>query len=172
MSISTFNNSQYLRSEYTGPEIKPGTVVLSFCKKANKVKWYLVLAKSHDDMLYLTVLFNSRKPFQAVKHLEKLQFHLSAESIKFLQHDSFANCAHPETKTLAELQEYVKKNPKNYKGDLSINKLDEIRTMVANAKTVEKKTINEFGLSKFKIQKKSGLIERGPGFRCGKKPRK
>jgi len=152
MSISKPNNPHNTNSGYNGPEINPGSVVLFFCKNANKIKWYLVLAKSPDGILCLTLLFNSKKPFHAVKHLEKLQFHLSAERIKFLLHDSYVNCAHPETKTLAELQQSIKINPKNFKGDLSIKKLDEICTIVANAKTVEKKTINKFGLSKFKIQ--------------------
>ena len=148
----TSNHNHNISSGSQGPEIKPGSVVLAYCPRALKVKWYLVLAKSSDGLLCLTVLFNTKKPFQEIPHLEKLQFHLSAEVITFLDHDCYANCAHPEIKTIQELQEYVKRNPKNYKGDVLPRKLDEIRTMVANAKTVERKVISKFGLSSFKIQ--------------------
>src|SRR4030042_6447576 len=103
MLTSSPNNTQHNISGYNGPEIKSGSVVRAFCKKANKHKWHLVLAKSADGLQCLTVLFNTNKPFQSVPHLARLQFHLKTASILFMYHDSYVNCAHPETMTLKEL---------------------------------------------------------------------
>ncbi len=137
--------------KYNGPRIEPGSVVKTFHRKANKDKWYLVLGKSGDGILCLTVLINTKKPFQENKYLASLQFHLSASSVSCLNHDSYVNCAHPTVISLQNLQQSVTNNSKNYIGNVPVTKLDEIRTIVANAKIVEKKTVNNFGLTKFKL---------------------
>jgi hypothetical protein len=136
----------------TNPEIKCGSVVVTFFRKAKKHKWFLVIGNSKDGLLCLTVLFNSRKPFPNLPELSKLQYHLDDKKIDFLDHQCYANCAHPEILTMRELQNTVKFHSNNYKGEIPQQKLDEICTMVANAKTVSPKDVTNFGLSKFKMQ--------------------
>lgn len=134
------------------PEIKPGNVIQAFSKQANKVKRSIVLGINDDGILTLTAYFNTKKPFQQVKKLADLQFHLKSDGNGFLEHDSYVNCAHPEIKTIKELQNAVRVDPAAYLGDIDPKKLDEIRTMVSNAYTVAKSEIKKFGLVNYIIK--------------------
>jgi hypothetical protein len=140
---------QNLRAPYCGPDIKPGSVVLAYSQEALKWKWHLVIGINSDGTACLAVLFNTIKPFPNVRHLVKLQCHLSNVTIPFLKHDCYANCAHPVVKPISELQDAVTLRPSHFKGDISIRKLDEIRTLVANAVTVTPNDVRDYGLEPF-----------------------
>lgn len=100
-------------------------------------------------MLALTAYFNTNKPFKHSKRLASLQFHLKAEGNKFLKHDSFVNCAHPEVRPMKEISDAVKHKSSNHLGDLDKKKLDEIRTTVVNAFTVPISIVKQFGLQNY-----------------------
>ncbi|MBN2828823.1 MAG: hypothetical protein JXR56_00720 [Candidatus Cloacimonetes bacterium] len=143
---------QTLHAPYCGPEIKPGSVVVAYSNDALKWKWHLVIGISDDGTACLAVLFNTRKPFPNVPHLVKLQCHLSKATTPFLKHDCYANCAHPVVKPVSELQDVIKLRANNFKGNISIRKLDEIRTFVANAITVAPNDVKDYGLEPFLIE--------------------
>ena len=138
--------------KYTGPEIKPGSVVSFYSPQAGKLKRNIILAINETGILALTAYFNTKKPFENIKKLAELQFHLKAEGTAFLDHDSYINCAHPEKIHVSYIQKSISNNRKNHMGDLDVKKLDEIRTMITNAYTVPPKIIKEFGLSDYLIQ--------------------
>jgi len=142
---------QNLPTPYCGPEIQPGSVVKAYSNEANKWKWHLVIGINSDGTACLALLFNTIKPFPNVRHLVSLQCHLSKATIPFLKHDCYANCAHPVVKPIGELQDAITMLPCNFKGNIPIQKLDEIRTLVANAVTVAPNDIRDYGLEPFLI---------------------
>lgn len=153
MSFSyRFQANPNKKFKYTGPEIKPGSIVSCYSPQAGKFKRNIVLAINETGILALTAYFNTKKPFENIKKLAELQFHLKAEGTTFLDHDSYINCAHPERIPLKDIQKSVSDNRKNHMGDLDVKKLDEIRTMITNASTVPLKIIKEFGLLEYLIQ--------------------
>jgi hypothetical protein len=111
-----------------------------------------VIGINSDGTACLAVLFNTRKPFPNVLHLVKLQCHLSKATIPFLKHDCYANCAHPVVKPISDLQDGIKLQANNFKGNITIQKLDEIRTIVANAVTVASNDVKDYGLEPFLIE--------------------
>jgi len=134
------------------PVIKPGSVIHSYSNQAGKIKRTIILATTDDGVLALTAYFNTTKPFKHIKHLAALQFHLKAEGNKFLEYDSYVNCAHPEVKQMEEIRDAVKRKPSIYLSDLDKKKLDKIRTTVMNSPTVSRRIVKQFGLQDYLLK--------------------
>lgn len=136
------------RREFSLRNLKLGSVIKTFDKAAKKEKWHIVIGFDDESISTATVRINSEKNENVFRtdYLKSLCHSLKKEKVSFLDWDSFVDCSHITEWQTNVFQEIIKENPACLLGKIDQIELDAIRSILATARTIEKKKKRKYHL--------------------------
>lgn len=137
------------KNQFIENNLKIGSVLKFYCKRANKEKRFIVIAEKYDKETLGLVYINTdiNQHFFPTPELQALHLPLEfTEEREYITHDCFAACNDFFPYTYEYIAGLMHLSIDTYLGELSENDLNRILVLVKSAKTIKPAKKKEFGL--------------------------
>lgn len=137
-----------IKQDFSDRNLIIGSVFRIYDEHAKKYKFHIIVGFDKTSISTASVRINSKKNKNVFRtdYLRTLCVTIKVDVYDFLDHDSIVDCTKViewETKTLKSL---LTSDPEIHKGNLSQKDVDNVRSILATARTIEPKKRKKFGL--------------------------
>jgi hypothetical protein len=141
---------QSFRDDFAERNIQVGSVIRVFVKDTTppKVKYFIVIGFSEDNVLLGTVFINSaiNQNIFHNEYLKGLNVPLDSQMYDFIDHNSFVDCSDIKERNLVEIKQLLSNDPECSKGVVSEETMKTISTTLASATTISLNKKRKFGI--------------------------
>jgi hypothetical protein len=141
---------QSFRDDFAERNIQVGSVIRVFVKDTTppKVKYFIIIGFSDDEVLLGTVFINSaiNQNVFNTEYLKGLNIPLDAQMYDFIDHNSFVDCSDVKERSFIEIKQLLSNDPECSKGIISEETMKIISTTLANASTISLTKKRKFGI--------------------------
>lgn len=137
-----------IKQDFSDRNFQIGSVIKIYDEFAEKYKFHIIVGFDKTRISTASVRINSEKNKNVFRtdYLKTLCVTLKVDVYDFLNHDSIIDCTKVIEWETNRLKSLLSADPEIHKGNLSQKDVDNVRSILATAKTIEPKKRKKFGL--------------------------